>query len=276
VGSRYKDARAEIRALFARNPQLTAKQLWHEMTDSWPIPSERTIQRVMQEAKRDLAVAGKVAASSLDSSAPSDTLVATAVLPMEIPNMDKLDEMLSAVKTMCDGVNARCDAIAAEQKTLADRMDAEREKVLTDAAAAQVCNDSAQDRYAYANAQIRADRGFNAWSKSAPHALSGESLRDFRIRLLRELQPLSKTFKDSDLSMIGDEKAFTIIEDAIINDAVQASIAGDFTPGAPLRESVTKTEHGQVMRKFHGDPNVCWAPFAGVARRGRIIRPQQH
>jgi len=188
---------------------------------------------------------------------------------------DRLDQMLDAVKTMCDGVNARCDAIAAEQKALADRMDAEREKVLADAAAAKMINDSAADKFAFADAQIKADAAYSAWGKSAPRALSGETVRDFRVRLLRELQPLSKAYKDADLSAIGDETAFGIIEGQIIADAVKASIAGDFVVGAPLRETVTRSEHGQVMRKFHGDPNVCWAPFAGVARRGRIVRPTE-
>ena len=63
MGSRYKSAHQEIRALLQRNPRLTAKELWHELT-VWPIPSERTIHRLAQGVKRDLAVGTDLAAGA--------------------------------------------------------------------------------------------------------------------------------------------------------------------------------------------------------------------
>jgi hypothetical protein len=277
VTSRYKTAHDEIRSLVERNPKWSAKRMWDELT-THPVPSMSTIFRVMQRVKRELIIEGKVVVNALDRSAPSDTLVATAVLPLEIPNMDKLDEVLGAVKAMCDGMGARMDAIAAEQKVLADRLDAAGERERADAAAAQTRNDAAEDKHAFADAQIKADAAYNAWGKQAPHALSGESLRDFRVRLLTELQPLCRAYKDSDLRTVGDERAFAIIEGQIIADAIKASNEPDEnSAGRPLRKvSSRHPDTGHSITKFYGDPAVCWAPFACVPRRGRIVRQDRH
>jgi hypothetical protein len=130
-----------------------------------------------------------------------------------------------------------------------------------------------KDAAKFADVQMRCDAAYQAWNKQAPHALYGEQLRDFRIRLLTPLKTHSKVYADSALSLVGDDAAFRVIEDAIINDAVEAS-STTFTVGAPLREVVTRTDAGHVHRKFIGDASVTWSPFMGGATKfGRIVRP---
>jgi hypothetical protein len=123
---------------------------------------------------------------------------------------------------------------------------------------------------------MRADRAHQAWGKQAPYALDGESLRDFRIRLLADLKQHSRRYKDSDLTTVGDENVFADIERVIINDAVDASVSSA-KPGAPLRKVTKRDENGHTRTTFVGDPSVTWAQFMGGGTRfGRIVRPQSH
>jgi hypothetical protein len=197
---------------------------------------------------------------------------------------DKLDQVLDhleglhqkhdALKATCDSFGTRIDALEAQgekQKSDADAKEKE-EKEKADAAGKRR-TDSGEDKHAFADAQMRADSAYNSWGKQAPHALHGESLRDFRVRLLTELKPHSKAYKDSDLGSIGDENAFSNIEGMIINDAVEASNT-PAAAGAPLRKVTSRDDMGRITTKFYGDPLVCWAPFMGGATRfGKFVYP---
>ena len=177
-----------------------------------------------------------------------------------------IDEMLEAVKGLCKGISDRMDAMEEERKK--DRQDA-AERAASEATAAAVAAaakaraDSAEDRRAFIDAQVRCDAAFQAWGKMAPHSVHGESLREFKTRLLTELKQHSKAYKDSNLSLIGDDAALGIIEQAIINDAIEASCAPGAV-GAPLvaRTKVDPHTRHQVTT-FHGDPGVAWSEFAG-------------
>jgi chemotaxis protein histidine kinase CheA len=134
---------------------------------------------------------------------------------------------------------------------------------------------SDEDKPKFADAQMRADAAYQAWGYGqAPGALGGETLSDYRVRLLGKLKPHSKAFKDSNLSVIAgaDASAFSSVEGTIIADAVEAS-SKIVTIGAPLRKSVTRNESGHTITKFSGDPAVTWSPFMGGATKfGRINR----
>jgi hypothetical protein len=197
---------------------------------------------------------------------------------------DKLDKIIGHLEDLhkkSDAINARLDVIETEHEKdrgevaalrAADAEAKEKEEKEKADAAAKRRTDSGEDKHAFANAQMRADSAFNSWGKSAPHALHGESLRDFRVRLLTELKPHSKAYKDSDLGSIGDETAFSNIEGMIINDAIEASNQPDTTAGAALRKVTSRDDMGRITTKFYGDPLVCWAPFMGGATRfGRIV-----
>src|SRR5579885_2837877 len=195
------------------------------------------------------------------------------------------DEKLDRVLQHLDTLHTKIDGIDAGHKELASRLDAlegEREKEKSEAKARadaeekerkereeREAADAAgkrvdEDSNKFAEAQMRADAAYQAWGKQAPHALHGETLRDFRIRLLNPLKSHSKAYKDSALNLVGDDAVFDTIEGAIINDAVEAS-STTFTMGAPLRKLSSRNEAGHTVTKFVGDPAVTWAPFMGGA-----------
>lgn len=188
---------------------------------------------------------------------------------------------------------ARADA---EEKEKADkaRKDAEEKEKADAAARASSNTDLAKkladlerrmpatladaDKAAFADAQMRCDKAYQAWNLGqAPHALNGETLSDYRVRLLSKIKQHSKVYKDSNLGiLVNDSAAFAVIENAIVNDAAEASCS-NITVGAPLRMQESKTESGHIVRKFVGDAAVTWAPFMGGATKfGRITRPKSH
>jgi len=130
---------------------------------------------------------------------------------------------------------------------------------------------SAEDKARCAEVQMRADSAFQAWGDQAPPVMRGESVNDFRLRLLSKIKQHSKVYKDSNLAAFtADESAFGVIEKTIINDAIEAS-RGSVTAGAPLQKRVTRMDSGHVVTKWIGDPNVAWGPFMGGATKfGRI------
>ncbi len=181
---------------------------------------------------------------------------------------DRLDKVLEHLHS----IHAKCDQLKADNAKLHARLDAMEakssaaEKERDDAAAAaakQADAASEADRGKYADAQMRWDAAYQAYSQQAPRPLSGESLLHYRLRLARGMQQHSKTYKDSNLAAIGDEQAFNNVEGAIIQDAVKASI-GTVVHGAPLRAQ-TKIDPDTQHRvtRFYGDPGVCWSEFSG-------------
>jgi hypothetical protein len=107
----------------------------------------------------------------------------------------------------------------------------------------------------FAAAQIKANRVANAYGDSAPAPLAGERLLDYRARLASMYQKYSKSFKDSNLSKIGDASAMAGIEDAIYNDAMSEAThptAASLKPGQ-LRAVGTQDASGRTITKYYGD-----------------------
>lgn len=199
-----------------------------------------------------------------------------------------IDDKLDAIGAHLDSLHKRMDESDKERADAAKRVDAacakldafesEKAKAKSDAAekaaaekaAAEAGTGTEEDRAKFANTQMRCDAAYQAWGKQAPPAMHGETLRDFAIRLLGPLKKHSKVYKDSALSLIGDETAFTAIQDSIIADAVAASTSS-YTAMAPLRKITTKMDSGHIQTRFVGDPRVSWAEFSGGATKfGRI------
>jgi hypothetical protein len=185
---------------------------------------------------------------------------------------DKIDQVLEhleslhtkhdALKTTCDTFGTRIDALEAER----ERADA------AVAAAKGVPRADATDenRNAFATAQLRLDAACQAFGFQCRAPLAGESLRSYRASVLNGLKQHSRAYKDSDLTTIGDESAFTNIERMIIADAIEASVSNIVT-GAPLRKRVYKNESGHTVTEFIGDPLVAYARFmGGQTRFGRF------
>ncbi len=224
--------------------------------------------------------------------------------------MSDQNAQLEKVLDHLDKIHAKCDAIHEDHGKLAARMDAlesEREKEKADAEEREKADKARKDSDAehararadavaasaiqrdmsnaarkrleeieriapqFAEAQMRADAAYQALGLGqAPHQLYGEELRDYRTRLLIPLKKHSKAYADSAIQLVGDDTAFRVIEDTIINDAVEASTAPP-PASAPLRMQESRAESGHIIRKFLGDPAVAWAPMMGGAVRfGRI------
>lgn len=189
-------------------------------------------------------------------------------------------------------VRADAEAKEKEEKEKADkaRKDAE-EKEKADAALATSANTdlakkladmerrlpailSDEDKGRFAEVQMRADSAYQAWNLGqAPGSLQGETISDYRVRLLSKIKQHSKVYKDSNLGiLVNDAAAFAVVENAIVADAVEASCS-QVTVGAPLRQQTTRNESGHTITKFVGDPAVTWGPFMGGATKfGKINR----
>jgi hypothetical protein len=131
--------------------------------------------------------------------------------------------------------------------------------------------DSAKD---FIDAQAKADRVFRAYGDSAPAALNGESLNDYRCRLARTFQSHSKQFKSADLSKLGDAHVLTAIEDAIYADASAALHDPATFKAGELRPIITRDPSGREITKYIGQDGACWDQFNPPIRHvRRIITP---
>lgn len=121
-----------------------------------------------------------------------------------------------------------------------------------------------EDRLAqYASAQALASPVYHAFgdANGAPHWMNGETLRQYRRRLVRKYQSHSPAWKGVDLSKITDDTALGVAENQIYADAAKAARTdvGD-VPGR-LRHSVRKDITGRHITEFFGDPQAWLAPF---------------
>jgi hypothetical protein len=212
---------------------------------------------------------------------PSGVANSLLISPMETDMADenKDDGKLDRVLSHLEGLAAKQEAHGAKIDSLCTRMDA-----LEKAPGEETRADSgvplaalpAAERERYTAAQVRADRAYQAFGDSAPHALNGETLRAYRCRLAGVLKRHSATYKDSNLSAIADEAALGNVEEQIYADAIKASMVPP-PAGAPLSQRTSMDEFGRRVTKFYGDPAVAYAPFSfgGLVQRGRITPPNE-
>lgn len=125
-------------------------------------------------------------------------------------------------------------------------------------------------------AQARADRAYAAYNDAAPRFMEGESLMEYRRRLAAPMQRHSTTWKDANIFAIADSATFDIAENAIYNDAVQASRdISRFDVDDPLRPQVRHDDAGRKITEFVGMPSRWMSAFSGRARKvDRIVNPR--
>lgn len=172
---------------------------------------------------------------------------------------------------------ARADAAAAVASAASSSSQTDIARMIADIQARLPADLSVEDSDKYAKVQMRFDAAYQALALGqAPGPLNGESLRNYRLRLAAKIQPHSKTYKDSNLSTIGDENALAIIEEVMVKDSITASTT-TIVPGAPLRmQTKVNPDTQHRVTTFHGDPAVCWGEFAGGrVAIGKIVRPPQ-
>jgi 8-oxo-dGTP pyrophosphatase MutT (NUDIX family) len=126
------------------------------------------------------------------------------------------------------------------------------EKADDDCMAAQADADAA----AFADVQARADTIFAAFGKSASRPLVGETVQNYRKRLLRQLQPHSDSFKNVNLRSIADSALLDIAERTIFADAMKAAKA-PVAHGDSLMEHREVDRAGRTISTFTG-PMDAW------------------
>lgn len=104
----------------------------------------------------------------------------------------------------------------------------------------------------YADAQAKADSVFASFGKSASRPLAGESLMNYRKRLLRGLQAYSDAYKDVNITSIKDSKLLSLAEKQIFADALAASKSPMTYAADQEVEIHEKDRAGRTITKFRG------------------------
>jgi hypothetical protein len=124
---------------------------------------------------------------------------------------------------------------------------------------------SMSSRSEFIETQSRADKLFQAFGDTAgaPPSMQGESLLQYKARLLAPFQKYSQQFKDANLSRITCPSGFAAIEGQIYNDALSEAThptSASMRPGE-LRAVATADATGRKITKYFGDPAACWDQF---------------
>lgn len=194
-------------------------------------------------------------------------------------NDDKLDQ----IKANLDSLHRRMDALensrddSDEDDYPGDPLHEEGDPVSSDIAAvsAQIADLQRRippaitpaDRERFADAQAKAERVAQAFGDSASPWVRGETLTQYRRRLLSTLKPHSAQWKDVDTRKL-DGAALDTVEQQVFADAWTAALDPANVPEGTLRMVVDRDETGRPIRKFIGDPEACWGPFK---RPGKIV-----
>lgn len=123
------------------------------------------------------------------------------------------------------------------------------------------------DHQAFADAQARADTVFQAFGDSAPRPLMGEDVMTYRRRLAGSIKGKSKTWSKTNLHGINDDNAFSVIEDSIYADAMDAAHHPTDLKADELRPIYSTDVTGRRTTSFAGEPRAWMDAFSGSRRR---------
>jgi hypothetical protein len=129
-----------------------------------------------------------------------------------------------------------------------------------------------KDRQRFIAAQQSAEPLAQAFGDSAgaPRWLNGETLEEYRRRLIDPYKKHSRAWKDVALSGVPDQ-ALGIVEEQIRADALQAAQHPANLPAGTLREIQSRDQTGRTITRFVGsDEAAAWLPYTFGERRGRI------
>ena len=159
------------------------------------------------------------------------------------------------------------------------RKDSQLTTALADIASlkAQIKPISDADRRAFAGAQEKADAAFSAFGDSAPPPMAGESLLDYRLRLLGKLQDHSPVWKGRELGRIAraDATLVDVAEQQIYADAVRAADQpADLKPGE-MREVVRRDAAGRPVSTFKGKTSFVRQFTVPGRRVANFARPSR-
>ena len=118
----------------------------------------------------------------------------------------------------------------------------------------------------YITAQQKADAAYRATgSDGSPPHLLGESLVDYRQRLLNGVKSKSPTWRNASLPRGQD--ILDAIEPQIFRDAVASLRDNANYAHGQLKEVVERDSTGRRITKFYGDNSVTWGPFQPKVNR---------
>ena len=131
---------------------------------------------------------------------------------------------------------------------------------------------SAADRQRFLEVQAKAERLAHAFGDSAgaPRPLDGETLPEYRRRLIAPYKKHSKDWKDTDLSTL-QEQALGVVEAQIRADALEAAAHPTDVPAGVLREIRQRDQTGREIIRFVGsDDAAAWVGFTFGDKKVRI------
>lgn len=156
------------------------------------------------------------------------------------------------------------DAAAKNDVVTQSRLDAliaENEKLKTQVSgglaqlALQPISPNDPNYVSFADAQFAADACYQAFGKSAPPPMSGESILGYRRRLANGLKQHSKDWKDIELVALPDA-ALAVAERKIYADAMTASKSSDDVAEGLMLPRDRMTESGHRVREYRGRTTI--------------------
>ena len=118
-----------------------------------------------------------------------------------------------------------------------------------------------------ADSQFRCDSVAIMHGMKAAPPMAGEAPFAYRLRLLKNFQPMSPTYAKADLKTIPRGPVFAAVEQQIYADAAMAANSPEVRPGV-LSMRTKHLDTGHTVREFHGDIGTWMAP--PFRMRGRI------
>lgn len=172
------------------------------------------------------------------------------------PSEDRIAKLMDAVAKLTQRVDALAAAAEkpAEAKAKPDDGD-------DDGKPRETAADDASEEDAKREAQHRADQVSHLHGRQAPPPMWGESLRAYRLRVLRQLQGFSPAYKSSDLHLIRDASALAAAESQIYSDARKAASDPATIGRGRLIERRRVDQTGRHICEFFGDVSATLAPF---------------
>jgi 8-oxo-dGTP pyrophosphatase MutT (NUDIX family) len=131
------------------------------------------------------------------------------------------------------------------------------------------------EKKAYTDAQAKCDSVAVAFGDSAPRPLHGESLLDYRKRLISPFKKHSPTWADKSIEAIGDSATFGVVEQQIYQDAINAAKSPQGIGNGRLREVVRRSDSGHTIREFYGRPLSWMGQFMHHSIRVKGLKTQQ-
>lgn len=128
------------------------------------------------------------------------------------------------------------------------------------------------DIASYGKVQARADAAYSAMGGSAPRPAPGESLLDYRKRLVIDLKPHSKTWAKAEISVAAvDEAIFGTIETQVISEALATASDPAKVPTGKLQPIHSRLDSGHNQTKWLGRPGAWMRAFSHPLQAGSFV-----